>query len=152
MLFSVPTIVQDLMTGYVDSVWRGVQGVTGQVIIYKEPIKNIIINPSVNIFGYENESSSKEEITYIPVSQIFGGQAIYPRKQKGNNPYFDDKFRLENNSVYLRCKQDCRDYIKNGEKTVNLQLDGKYWNLGEGEQIQNFMNLKYYYFEIIATN
>lgn len=152
MSFVVSSTLQTLMTTYVQDVWGNVPGVTGAVVVFKEPIKNIISIPAVNLFGYENEAANVQEITYTPVSQTFGAQVIYQNQSKGNNPFFDDKIRLENNSIYLRCQQNCRDYIKNGAKTINIQADNKIWNLQEGEQIQNFLNLKFYFFEIKATN
>jgi hypothetical protein len=152
MAFSIPASVQAIMTGAIDDVWRGTPGLLAEVTVYKEPIQNIIYAPENNLFGYGNEQANNNQVTLTPVYNTFSGQIVYPTKPKGQNEYFDRKIQLEPNKVYLRCRQDLRDYIENGEKTVNLQADSKTWNLVGNYQEQNFLNLKFYYFEIEATN
>jgi hypothetical protein len=55
--------------------------VARQIVIFKEPIQNIISSPSNPLFGFGGEQTSNTEITYTPVSGLFKGQIIYNNKE-----------------------------------------------------------------------
>lgn len=152
MAFSVPDSIKLLMTGIVSEVWSNTPGVTGLVTIYKESIQNVVSAPQNPLYGY-GENSSNQEIVFETQSQNFAGQILYPNKPRGaNNYYFDNKLKLDPNSTYLRARQDVFDYINNGVKTEKIEADGKTWNYKDKTQIQNFLGLTFYFFELEATN
>ena len=153
MAFSIPISVQTLMTGIVQSVWENSPGLLAPVTIHKEPLQIIVSSPQNLLFGYGDASTSNQEISYTQVNQTFSGQIIYPQKPRGSSTsYFDNKVALDPNAVYLRAKQDVFDYIHDGRKIEKIEADDKTWNYQGKTQIQNFLNLKFFYFEIKATN
>ena len=153
MAFSIPVAVQTIMSGIVQDVWMGTPGLLAPVIIHKEPLQVIVSNPQNLLFGYGESPTSAQEITYTAINETFSGQIVYPQKPRGSNTaYFDNKVALEPNAVYLRAKQDVFDYINDGRKVEKIEADDKVWNYKNKTQIQNFLNLKFYYFEIEATN
>jgi hypothetical protein len=153
MAFSIPLSLQAIMTGIVQSVWENTPGLITSVIIHKEPLQTIISNPQ-NLFpGYGDSTTSNQEISYTPVNRTFSGQVIYPQKERGSrNIYLDDKIQLDPNKTYLRAKEDVNNYLRDGRKTEKIEVDGKVWNYDGMRQEQNFLNLKFFYFEITATN
>ena len=153
MAFSIPVALQSVMTGIVYDVWMGTDGLLAPVTIHKEPIQNIISNPQNLLPGYGDSSTSSQEVTYIAVNQTFSGQIIYPQKARGGRDvYFDNKIQLDKNKTYLRARDDVYNYLNDGRKVEKIEVDGKTWNYAGTTQQQNFLNLKFYYFEISATN
>jgi hypothetical protein len=153
MSFAISDYTKNLMTGIVFQVWNTTDGLLAPVTIYKEPIQTVVSAPSNLLYGYSTDQTQNSEVTYTPVYQTFSGQVLYPKKPKGGNmAYFDEKFQLETNKTYLRAQQDVFDYINNGQKTEKITVDGKSWNYKGNTQQQNFLNLKFFYFEIEATN
>jgi hypothetical protein len=144
------------MTGYVSDIWLGVDGLLAPVTIYKTPLEVINSAPTNLLYGYSDTSqTTNEQIFLTPVYQTFSGQIIYPKRPRGgnNNAYFDNKLSLDPNSTYLRSKgEEIYNYINDGQKVEKIEADGKSWNYTNVTQQQNFLNLRFYYFEIKATN
>ncbi len=150
MPFDIPDSFRLAATGNLYNLWLLN---CKEITIYKEPIKNIIVSPQNPLFGYGDDTqSSNTEITYTPVSGIYSGQVLYPFKNRGGSSSFDNRIILESNSTYLKFQENAANYINNGEKTEKLEFDGKSWNIEPGEQIQTFLGLQFYYFEVKATN
>ncbi len=121
------------------------------IIIFKEPIQTI--NTSSNVlFGYE-ETSASDSVTFTPVSGTYYAQILYPRVSRNNSARtIDNKIILNPNSTYIKVKRDARDYIKNGTKTEALSFDDALWNIEGSEQVQNYLGLQFYYFEVKGTS
>ncbi len=153
MAFSIPESTRLIMTGIVSDIWNNTQGLLAPVTIYKEPLKTVNASPSNFLPGYGDASASQQEVTFVPQFQVFSGQIIYPNSPKGGaNFYFDTKIKLDPNSVYLRSKgEDIFNYLSDGQKIEKIEGDGKTWNYKGKTQIQNFLDLKYYFFELEAT-
>lgn len=153
MSFTIPQSIIDTRTG---DVYSQFLFFSRPITIHKEPIQNIVSAPSNPLFGYEGDSQSTiNEITYTPVYNTFSGLMVYPFKSKSNIfGSFDNKIMLNPNSIYIKLTQDGRDYIKTGGKIEKIEADGETWNLVEGykAQQQNFLGLKFYYFEVKGTN
>lgn len=123
-----------------------------EIVIFKEPIQTINQSTSNVLFGYE-EASNINSISYSPVSGIYSGQILYAyRSRKEGQKTIDNKVILNPNSTYIKVKEDARNYIKNGTKTEALYFDDAMWNIEGSEQIQNYLGLKFYYFEVKGTN
>lgn len=123
------------------------------ITIYKEPVKTIINNPSNILVGYQDNSATNQEITYTPVYQTFSGRLISQFKSKGQGTtLFDGKVNLDPNSIYIKVRKDAKDYINNGIKTELIKIDDTSYKLNDISQTQNYYGLKFYYYEIEATN
>lgn len=123
------------------------------ITIYKEPIKNIISQPSNPLYGYNfDDQSTNQEVTYTSQSQVVSGLIIHNFKSKNQqNQYIDNKIALAEGKSYVKLKQDGFDYIKNGQNTQKIECDNATYNVTEKWQPQNFLGLKFYYFEIEQT-
>lgn len=125
------------------------------VTIHQEPIQNVISEPENFIFGYSADSQTTDsQITYTPVYDVFSGLIIYPFKAKSQSlGMFDNKLQLNPNNIYLKVRKDARDYIKTGGKVEKIEADEETWNLVEGFKVQqqNYLGLKFYYFEVKGT-
>lgn len=124
-----------------------------QIVIFKEPTQTITPITSNVLFGYEETSVANNAVSYTPVSGIFSGQILYALRSRKDNPRtIDNKIILNPNSTYIKVKRDARDYIKNGTKTEAVSFDDTIWNIESSEQVQDFLGLRFYYFELKATN
>lgn len=126
------------------------------ITIYKEPIQNIISQPANPLYGYGVESqSTSSEITYTSVSAVHSGIIIYPFKNRNQqSQMFDNKMILNPNATYIKLKEDGKNYILNGQKNEKLEFDSQTWNFTEGNkfQVQTFLSMSFYYFEVKGTN
>ncbi len=140
----------DLITGRFGDLYDTMA--VNNIIINKRPIE-VINNPATTILpGYGEASTPITDVTYIPVSGIFPAIIISPHKANIKPDFIiDAKILLNVNSTYIKVKQDCRDYIRNGH-TESIQFDNNYYNVVSIEQLQNFLGLKFYYFELKQTN
>jgi hypothetical protein len=125
------------------------------VVINKSPIQVISNVASTNeMYGYGEQSTQPSEISYQPVSGVF--QCVIVNAQHGNpTDSFKGEARtlksiISPNAKYLKCRNDCRQFIKNG-KTENVIVDDLVYNLDMQEIQQNYFGLKFYYFELKQT-
>ena len=126
------------------------------ITIYKEPTQNIISNPQNILFGYSPDSqSNSSQITYSSVSATYSGLILYPLKARNQqNQAFDNKVLINNNSTYIKVTESAKNYIQNGTKNEKLEFDGQTWNFNDSMkyQVQNYLGLVFYYFEVKGTN
>jgi len=121
-----------------------------EICINKSPIQTINqINTNV-IYGYGEESAPQTEISYTFVSGIYPAIILYNKGTKNANE-LDTKLMLNPNATYIKIKKDARDYIKNG-KTESIIMDGNTWNIAGNEAVQDYLGLKFYYFELKGTD
>lgn len=123
--------------------------------VYKEPIKNINIQPTDPLYGYGDMQTSNEEITYTPVSQSFSGRLLYPRKQQGgdNANLLSNKIILDSNSVYIKMTPVAFNYLNNGDKTEKITFnDDTNWKPNGKSQKQDYLGLIYYYVQVDSLN
>lgn len=115
------------------------------ITIYKEPLKTISSN-SVNQYPGYNYSSVETNIQLTPVYQTFSGLIIKMANKTPQELYEVNK-RIWKGDCKLKVQEDASNYILNG-KTEKIIADGKTWDVVSGPATQNFLELKYYYFDI----
>jgi len=123
-----------------------------EITVNKEPAQIINQINTSPIYGYGEESSPINEITYSPVNSIFSGMILYNYRASEESYQVDTKLRLDPNKIYLKTDQICKNYIKDGRKTESIIADGNTFNLAGNEAVQNYLGLKFYYFELKQTN
>jgi hypothetical protein len=113
--------------------------------IHKEPLKKII-NPAVDVYAGYAETSTSDNIEFVPQSKTFAAMISYVDKSQST---LDTDINIQiprNASVRVKVKQDCRDYIKKG-KTERIEMDGKSFNvIGEESVKFNFGYYLYVYY------
>lgn len=153
--FAISDTLRNTLTGAVYEVYNNTLGVLSPITIHKEPIKTVISSPNSPLYGYGDDAqSTNEEITYTAVNSIFSGQIITPNspKSRGNQAYFDSKLALDPNSAYLRtANKNVYNYLFDGRKTEKIEAEGVTYNFKNKFQVQNFLSLEFYFFELEAT-
>ena len=126
------------------------------ITIYKEPPQTIVSNPSNLLYGYSPESqTTNSEIALSSEFAIHSGLIIYPFKVRNQqSQMFDNKVVLNPNSTYIKLREAGKNYIMDGRTNEKLEFDSQTWNFTEANkfQVQNFLGLQFYYFEVKATN
>lgn len=118
------------------------------VIVNKEPIK--LINTTENsLMGYNN--SSVENYTLIPVSGVFPCVIVNALKDNERDLINTQvKTRGAANESKIKVKEDCKNFILSG-KTLNIIVDENVYNITSNFEVQNYLGLKYYYFNLQNT-
>lgn len=146
----------NLITGSVLSSFSGAFGdlfdtFSRNIIIFKEPKKTIVQQNVDNYIGYSS-IDSPIEYTYTPVSGIYPAQIIYSVSAKNQDILNKEaNINLPQVPVKIKVKEDARDFIQVG-KTENILIDGQVFNLNSQYEVQNYLGLQYYYFELLQTS
>jgi hypothetical protein len=118
-------------------------------IVNKDPIRVINQLSSPMIYGY-GQNSDQANFTYVPVTGVFSGR-IYYNNAKDNDVVDPDlKVIFAKGDVTLKVKQPARDFIANG-KTLNLEFDGKTWNIITEDIVKRYLNNSYYVYGLEQT-
>ena len=111
------------------------------IVIYKEPIKNIISINQTPAFGYPGDQLP-ESVTYTPVYGTYKARIFY------GNPEEDliglgSEIKNPKAIARIRVKTETKDYIENG-RTEKITFDGKSWNVQYGFVVKRFIDEPYY--------
>lgn len=118
-------------------------------IVNKDPIRVINQLSSPMIYGY-GQNSDQANFTYVPVTGVFSGR-IYYNNAKDNDVVDPDlKVIFAKGDVTLKVKKPARDFIANG-KTINLEFDGKTWNIITEDIVKRYLNNSYYVYGLEQT-
>jgi hypothetical protein len=118
-------------------------------VVNKDPIRVINQLSSPMIYGY-GQNSDQANFTYVPVTGVFRGR-IYYNNAKDNDVVDPDlKVIFAKGDVTLKVKQSARDFIANG-KTLNLEFDGKTWNIITEDIVKRYLNNSYYVYGLEQT-
>jgi hypothetical protein len=138
---------------FTGKLWDHFETFAREITINKSPIQVINQINTSPVYGYGEESTPLTEITYTPVSNSsYSGMILYNYNASQNSDQMDTKLRLNPNSIYLKTTEEAKNYIKNGTKTESIIADGNTFNLAGNEAVQNYLGLKFYYFELKQTN
>tara|TARA_R110002110_G_C13416841_1_gene714111 strand:- start:1228 stop:1668 length:441 start_codon:yes stop_codon:yes gene_type:complete len=120
-----------------------------EIIVHKEPQK-IVAN--VNVDGYHGygESSNKENVTYIPVSESFYAMISYKDDQKSDSDV-STGIEFSKGIARIKVEQGARDYIVNGD-TMKVDIDGRAFKLVTDDSLKYYFGTKYYVFFLEVEN
>jgi hypothetical protein len=118
-------------------------------IVNKDPIRVINQLSSPMIYGY-GQNSDQTNFTYVPVTGVFNGRIYYNNAK--DNDVVDPALKVifAKGDVTLKVKQPARDFIANG-KTINLEFDGKTWNIITEDIVKRYLNNSYYIYGLEQT-
>ncbi len=118
-------------------------------IVNKDPIRVINQLSSPMIYGY-GQNSDQNNFTYVPVTGAFSGRIYYNNAKDNDIVDPDLKVIFAKGDVTLKVKQPARDFIANG-KTINLEFDGKTWNIITEDTVKRYLNNSYYVYGLEQT-
>jgi hypothetical protein len=118
-------------------------------IVNKDPIRVINQLSSPMIYGY-GQNSDQANFTYVPVTGVFSGRIYYNNAKDDDVVDPDLKVIFAKGDVTLKVKQPARDFIANG-KTLNLEFDGKTWNIITEDIVKRYLNNSYYVYGLEQT-
>ena len=118
-------------------------------VVNKDPIRviNQLANPM--IYGY-GQNSDQTNFTYVPVTGVFNGRIYYNNARDTDAVDSDLKLVFARGDVTLKVKQPARDFIANG-KTINVEFDGKTWNIITEDIVKRYLNNSYYVYGLEQT-
>jgi len=119
------------------------------ISVIKQPIKQINNTYSNVLPGYGSTNMNVQDITYQYVTGVFPAMIIYPHTL-ATNQFAQLKFNLDENSLLIKVKQDCKDYILT-DKTLRILVDGQEYNPELGFAVQSYFGSRYYYFRLTIT-
>lgn len=137
---------KQVLAGIFDSIFDTFQR---QIVIYKSPIKtyNTLNNPNDLVFGF-GDSQAEQAFTLTPVSGVYPATIRYTDQIQSYTPELN-KF-LPAGSVTIKVKRDCRDFI-NTDKTENVLIDERWFELISEERRQSFLDSEFYVFVLKST-
>ena len=119
------------------------------IIIHKEPIKQIDNVAATNYAGY-NESSNATNFTFVPVSGIYPAIVNYFNDQESEAIPELGGISVGKGVVRIKVKDDAKDFIKKG-KTERIDIDEDSFNAITDEKVQNYLGSKYYVYYLERT-
>jgi len=119
------------------------------IIIHKEPKKNILNQNSYNLLGYYENPEA--EITYVTENKCFPAIIKYDPGAKDLEGIIDLTTKTYKQIVKIKVKSDAKDYINNG-LTEKITFDDKTFKVISPEIPRNYQGLKYYcfYLELVS--
>lgn len=118
-------------------------------VVNKDPIRVINQLASPMIYGY-GQNSDQTNFTYVPVTGVFNGRIYYNNARDTDAVDSDLKLVFARGDVTLKVKKPARDFIANG-KTINLEFDGKTWNVITEDIVKRYLNNSYYVYGLEQT-
>jgi hypothetical protein len=118
-------------------------------VVNKDPIRVINQLSSPMIYGY-GQNSDQANFTYLPVTGVFNGRIYYNNARDTDAVDSDLKLVFARGDVTLKVKKPARDFIANG-KTINLEFDGKTWNVITEDTVKRYLNNSYYVYGLEQT-
>lgn len=119
------------------------------IVINKEPIKNILVNEDA--FAGYSTSSNVNNFDYVPVSGRYPAVIIYEYKTNNQNVFSEEsKTVLAKTPSRIKVEKNAANFILNG-KTINVIVDGQTFNVVSEYKVQDYLGLRYYYFDLSQT-
>jgi hypothetical protein len=141
----------EFFTGQANNLFETLStGRNSYIEVYREPTQVINNNSSLNLYGYPTDSLNTSDITYSINSGRFPVVALYSNSISSKD-FIELKFSLEENQIMAKVREDAKNYIQGG-KVEYLVIDGQKFNIVSNvPRVQNYFNLKFYYFKLQAT-
>ena len=119
------------------------------ITIHKEPQK-IIKQVNADLYAGYGDTSSPDNVEYVPVSKDFDAMITYlDRQNKESDPLIGTNF--SRGEARIKVQKEARNYINNG-KTIKIDVDGKPFNLITDDSVKDFFGTQYYVYHLEAAN
>jgi hypothetical protein len=111
------------------------------IVVYKEPIKNITSVNETPVFGYPTDQLP-DSVTYTPVSGVYKARIFYGSPDE-DIVSLNSEIKNPNTTARIRVRLETKDYIENG-KTERITFDNKSWNVQYGFVVKRYIDEPYY--------
>jgi hypothetical protein len=111
------------------------------IVVYKEPIKNITSVNETPVFGYPTDQLP-DSVTYTPVSGVYKARIFYGSPDE-DIISLNSEIKNPNTSARIRVKETAKNYIENG-KTEKIMFDNKSWNVNYGFVVKRYIDENFY--------
>ena len=120
-----------------------------QIVIHKQPIKNVTYQNSSSMFGYPGDTNPVA-VTYTSVTGVFDARIIYGNQRDDDVkiPATETKNPFE--GARIRVELNCKNFIMSG-KTEKITFDNKTWNSDYGYTVRHYIDTSYYEFQLKET-
>lgn len=124
------------------------------IVIYKEPTKTAVSQPSQNnLFGF---GETQQDITYTLTPRTGVFQAVIRYNDIEKNLEQSSELspeivaRIYHGPVSIKVHRDCRDFINSGP-TERVEFDGQTFLMDSDERRQSYAGSEYYIFTLRKT-
>lgn len=118
------------------------------IVVYKEPIKNISYIDSTPSFGYPTDQLP-ESVSYTPVSGVYKARIFYGNPDEDITS-INTEIKNPNTVARVRVRSDGKNFIENG-RTEKVTFDGKSWNVQFGFVVKRYVDESYYEYTMKET-
>lgn len=111
------------------------------IVVYKDAQIVLTDEAKPRMFGY-NERVDISNINYIPVTGVFPALVSFGKKQ-GEEIVNQIGNRLTEGQVSIKVKSDCKDFILNNGRTINISINDLMFKVISSESQRRFITPDY---------
>ncbi len=119
-------------------------------VVIKKPTKTIVSSNDQNEYAGYGNTSNVENYILVPNSGIFNVVVVTTKKSYDAVQFPAVPFYLDRGNKLIKTRQDCSDFITNGENDLVI-LDGIEYNQISNPMPRTYGNLTYFYFNLERT-
>lgn len=118
-----------------------------RMIVHREPKKVISDVSASSYYGYDRNKSNSDNITIIPQSSVFPCIVRHKTDKQENQFIPETMIRVVDGDLRIKIETSAKDYIES-EKVKSIELDGQFFNINSEAFSQNFLGLRFYYYDL----
>lgn len=118
-----------------------------RMIVHREPKKTISNVNTSSYYGYDRNKSASDNITLIPQSSVFPCIVRHKTDKQENQFIPESMIRVIDGDLRIKIEVDAKNYIE-AETIKSIELDGQFFNLNSEPFSQNFLGLRFYYYDL----
>ena len=118
-----------------------------KMIVHREPKKTISNINVTTYYGYDKNKSSSDNVTLVPQSGIFPCIVRHKTDKQENQFIPETMIRVIEGDVRIKVENSTKDYIQ-AETVKSIELDGQFFNIKSEPFSQNFLGLRFYYYDL----
>lgn len=118
-----------------------------RMIVHREPKKTISNVNTSSYYGYDKNKSVSDNITLIPQSSVFPCIVRHKTDKQENQFIPESMIRVIDGDLRIKIETDAKNYIE-AETIKSIELDGQFFNLNSEPFSQNFLGLRFYYYDL----
>ena len=120
------------------------------IVIHKEPKKQITDASLPSYFGYETDRSNKVNYKYIPVSGVYPATIRYRDTQELEPLGITNAAAVSVGEVSIKVKSDAKIFIEKG-KTERITFDNKAFKISSDFAVARFLSSEFYVYQLEVT-